>query len=82
MKPAGDKGYDKAEVMRGGVSTDELSSKTLDVKKVPGLYYGGECVDVTGWLGGYEFSMGLGVWVCYCAGFVRKSQESRGKNQD
>ncbi len=55
VKPAGDKGYDKAEVMRGGVSTDELSSKTLEVKKVPGLYYGGECVDVTGWLGGYNF---------------------------
>jgi predicted Rossmann fold flavoprotein len=55
VKPAGDKGYDKAEVMRGGVSTDELSSKTLEAKKVPGLYFGGECVDVTGWLGGYNF---------------------------
>jgi predicted Rossmann fold flavoprotein len=52
---AGDKGYDKAEVMRGGVSTAELSSKTLEAKKVPGLYFGGECVDVTGWLGGYNF---------------------------
>ncbi|MDB5026294.1 MAG: NAD(P)/FAD-dependent oxidoreductase [Mucilaginibacter sp.] len=55
VKPAGDKGYDKAEVMRGGVSTDELSSKTLQAKKVPGLFFGGECVDVTGWLGGYNF---------------------------
>ncbi len=55
VKPAGDKGYDKAEVMRGGVSTDELSSKTLEAKKVPGLYFGGEAVDVTGWLGGYNF---------------------------
>lgn len=55
IKPAGDKGYDKAEVMRGGVSTDELSSKTLESKKVPGLFFGGECVDVTGWLGGYNF---------------------------
>ena len=55
VKPAGDKGYDKAEVMRGGVSTDELSSKTLEAKKIPGLYFGGECVDVTGWLGGYNF---------------------------
>jgi predicted Rossmann fold flavoprotein len=55
VKPAGDKGYDKAEVMRGGVSTEELSSKTLEAKKVPGLYFGGECVDVTGWLGGYNF---------------------------
>ena len=64
VKPAGDKGYDKAEVMRGGVSTDELSSKTLEVKKVPGLYYGGECVDVTGWLGGYNFQ-----WA-WASGFV------------
>jgi predicted Rossmann fold flavoprotein len=55
VKPAGDKGYDKAEVMRGGVATDELSSKTLEAKKVQGLYFGGECVDVTGWLGGYNF---------------------------
>jgi len=55
VKPAGDKGYDKAEVMRGGVSTDELSSKTLEAKKAPGLFFGGECVDVTGWLGGYNF---------------------------
>ena len=55
VKPAGDKGYDKAEVMRGGVATDELSSKTLEAKKVPGLFFGGECVDVTGWLGGYNF---------------------------
>ncbi len=55
VKPAGDKGYDKAEVMRGGVSTEELSSKTLEAKKVPGMYFGGEAVDVTGWLGGYNF---------------------------
>jgi predicted Rossmann fold flavoprotein len=55
VKPAGDKGYDKAEVMRGGVATDELSSKTLEAKKARGLYFGGECVDVTGWLGGYNF---------------------------
>lgn len=55
VKPAGDKGYDRAEVMRGGVATEELSSKTLEAKKVPGLFFGGECVDVTGWLGGYNF---------------------------
>lgn len=64
VKPAGDKGYDKAEVMRGGVSTDELSSKTLEAKKVPGMYFGGECVDVTGWLGGYNFQ-----WA-WASGFV------------
>jgi hypothetical protein len=55
VKPAGDKGYDKAEVMRGGVSTNEISSKTLEAKKVAGMFFGGECVDVTGWLGGYNF---------------------------
>ncbi len=64
VKPAGDKGYDKAEVMRGGVSTSELFSKTLEAKKVPGLYFGGECVDVTGWLGGYNFQ-----WA-WASGFV------------
>jgi len=48
-------GYSKAEVTRGGVSTDELSSKTLETRKVPGLYFIGEVVDVTGWLGGYNF---------------------------
>ncbi len=53
--PAGDKGYEKAEVMRGGIDTNELSSKSLEAKKVPGLFFGGECVDVTGWLGGYNF---------------------------
>jgi len=55
VKPAGDKGYDKAEVMRGGVATAELNPKTLASNKIPGLYFGGECVDVTGWLGGYNF---------------------------
>lgn len=55
LKPAGTKGYDKAEVMRGGIDTAELSSKTLESKKIPGCYFGGECVDVTGWLGGYNF---------------------------
>jgi predicted Rossmann fold flavoprotein len=53
--PSGTIGYSKAEVTRGGVDTDELSSKTLESKKVPGLYFIGEVVDVTGWLGGYNF---------------------------
>jgi len=48
-------GYQKAEVTAGGVDTDELSSKTMAVKKVPGLFFIGEVVDVTGWLGGYNF---------------------------
>lgn len=48
-------GYSKAEVTRGGVNTNELSSKTMESKKIPGLYFIGEVVDVTGWLGGYNF---------------------------
>jgi predicted Rossmann fold flavoprotein len=53
--PSGTVGYSKAEVTRGGVDTDELSSKTMEAKKVSGLYFIGEVVDVTGWLGGYNF---------------------------
>ena len=53
--PESTEGYDKAEVTRGGVSTDELSSKTLEAKKVPGLFFIGEVVDVTGHLGGHNF---------------------------
>ena len=48
-------GYHKAEVTRGGVDTDELSSKTMEAKRVPGLYFVGEVVDVTGWLGGFNY---------------------------
>lgn len=55
ITPNGTEGYAKAEVMAGGVSTDELSSKTMESKRVPGLYFIGEVVDVTGWLGGYNF---------------------------
>ena len=53
--PAGTVGYAKAEVTRGGVSTDELSSKTLEAKKAAGLFFIGEVVDVTGWLGGFNY---------------------------
>ena len=53
--PSGTVGYSKAEVTRGGVDTDELSSKTLESKKVKNLFFIGEVVDVTGWLGGYNF---------------------------
>jgi predicted Rossmann fold flavoprotein len=55
ITPAGDEGYPKAEVTVGGVDTRELSSKTLECRKVPGLFFIGEVVDVTGWLGGYNF---------------------------
>lgn len=53
--PAGTRGFKGAEVTRGGVDTDELSSRTMECRKVPGLYFIGEVVDVTGWLGGYNF---------------------------
>jgi predicted Rossmann fold flavoprotein len=53
--PSGTEGYKKAEVTAGGVSTSELSSHTMEAKKVPGLYFIGEVVDVTGQLGGYNF---------------------------
>jgi predicted Rossmann fold flavoprotein len=55
ITPSGTEGYTKAEVTVGGIDTDELSSKTMESKKVPGLYFIGEVVDVTGWLGGYNF---------------------------
>lgn len=53
--PNGTEGYRTAEVTLGGVDTNELSSKTMAARKVPGLYFIGEVVDVTGWLGGYNF---------------------------
>ena len=55
VRPAGTEGFQKAEVTKGGVSTDELSSKTMEARRVPGLFFIGEVVDVTGWLGGYNF---------------------------
>ena len=53
--PTGTEGYAKAEVTLGGIDTNELSSRTLEARKVPGLFAIGEAVDVTGWLGGYNF---------------------------
>jgi predicted Rossmann fold flavoprotein len=53
--PTGTEGFAKAEVTAGGISTDELSSQTMQSKRVRGLYAIGEAVDVTGWLGGYNF---------------------------
>ena len=55
IKPSGTEGYRTAEVTMGGIDTNEVSSKTFEVKKVPGLYCIGEVLDVTGWLGGYNF---------------------------
>jgi predicted Rossmann fold flavoprotein len=55
VRPAGTEGYEKAEVTAGGVDTSELSSKTMEARKVPGLFFIGEVVDVTGHLGGFNF---------------------------
>ncbi len=55
ITPAGTEGFAKAEVTAGGIDTDELSAKTMECKKVPGLYFIGEVVDVTGHLGGFNF---------------------------
>ena len=55
LRPAGTEGYRTAEVTLGGVDTDDLDARTLQAKGVPGLFFVGEVVDVTGWLGGYNF---------------------------
>jgi hypothetical protein len=55
VTPVGTEGYEKAEVTAGGVSADELSAKTMESRKVPGLFFIGEVVDVTGQLGGFNF---------------------------
>jgi predicted Rossmann fold flavoprotein len=68
VKPVGSEGYRTAEVTLGGVNTRDLESKTLEAKAVPGLYFIGEVVDVTGWLGGYNFQW---AWASgFCAGQV------------
>lgn len=55
LKPVGSEGYRMAEVTLGGVDTRDLDAKTMAARAVPGLYFVGEVVDVTGWLGGYNF---------------------------
>ena len=66
VTPAGTEGFAKAEVTAGGVSTTELNPQTLEARKVPNLYFIGEVVDVTGWLGGYNFQW---AWASgFCAG--------------
>ena len=66
LKPAGNEGYKGAEVTLGGVNTAEISSKTMESRKVAGLYFVGEVLDVTGWLGGYNLQW---AWSSgWCAG--------------
>jgi len=68
FKPAGSEGYRTAEVTLGGIDTRDLDSRTMEAKAVPGLYFIGEVVDVTGWLGGYNFQW---AWSSgWCAGQV------------
>jgi hypothetical protein len=65
VQPNGTEGYRTAEVTLGGVDTHELSSRTMEAKKVPGLYFIGEVMDVTGWLGGYNFQWAwASAWAC------------------
>ena len=65
VQPNGTEGYRTAEVTLGGVDTNELSSKTMEAHKVAGLYFIGEVVDVTGWLGGYNFQWAWSsAWAC------------------
>lgn len=65
IQPNGTEGYRTAEVTLGGVDTTQLSSKTMEVRVVPGLYFIGEVADVTGWLGGYNFQWAWSsAWAC------------------
>lgn len=65
VQPNGTEGYRTAEVTLGGVDTTQLSSKTMEARDVPGLYFVGEVVDVTGWLGGYNFQWAWSsAWAC------------------
>ncbi len=64
LSPAGTEGYEKAEVTAGGVDTNELSAKTMESRKVPGLYFIGEVVDVTGHLGGFNFQWAWASGLC------------------
>ncbi|MBW8869539.1 MAG: NAD(P)/FAD-dependent oxidoreductase, partial [Acidobacteriales bacterium] len=66
VTPENTDGYEKAEVTAGGVDTNELSAKTMESRRVQGLYFIGEVVDVTGWLGGFNFQW---AWASgFCAG--------------
>jgi predicted Rossmann fold flavoprotein len=76
LVPSGTEGWRKAEVMRGGVATSELHPRTMEARRVPGLHFIGEVVDVTGWLGGYNFQW---AWssAAACAMAVTSGWDSR-----
>ncbi|MEO0486983.1 MAG: NAD(P)/FAD-dependent oxidoreductase [Pseudomonadota bacterium] len=75
FQPTGTEGYAKAEVTAGGIATDALSSKTMEARHVPGLYAIGEAVDVTGWLGGYNFQW---AWSSGVAAGLAIAERARG----
>ena len=72
LKPQATEGYRKAEVTAGGVDTRELNSQSMQSRRAPGLYFIGEVVDVTGWLGGYNFQW---AWAsaAACAGALSRN---------
>jgi len=77
LTPSGTEGWRKAEVTRGGVDTRELSSATMMAQSVPGLYFIGEAVDVTGWLGGYNFQW---AWASGVAAGQAAAEATQGSN--
>ena len=78
FEPNGTEGFAKAEVTAGGIATTELSSKTMEARRVPGLHAIGEAVDVTGWLGGYNFQW---AWASGHAAGVALAERGRVKAQ-
>ena len=77
--PTGTEGYAKAEVTAGGIDTDGLSSKTMETRTVPGLYAIGEAVDVTGWLGGYNFQWAWSSGVAAARAIVARNKAAKGE---
>ena len=75
--PAGTEGYEKAEVTAGGVSTAALSAQTMECRTVPGLYFIGEVVDVTGQLGGFNFQ-----WAWASAASAGRAANSQGEREE
>ena len=81
LHPSGTAGYRKAEVMRGGVDTNGINQRTMEARKVPGLYIVGEALDVTGWLGGYNFqwawAFGVACGRAFAARFIKFHRRSK-----
>ncbi|MEN3793906.1 NAD(P)/FAD-dependent oxidoreductase [Fulvimarina sp. MAC3] len=78
FRPSGTEGYAKAEVTAGGIDTNGLSSKTMEAQSVPGLYAVGEAVDVTGWLGGYNFQWAWASGVAAGKALAEKARAAAG----